>query len=209
MKEIRNFEKKVWELMAVATEDKDLQRIQELQPIVQNLAKIKKDAEKIQEAIDRLEDRLEHLGAAQAGAASRKSGPVSAPKGPKPVIASKEPAVVTMFEEEAVADISKEPAVVSTSGGSVTWEVTEVEIGQNILSTTQAKKAGLIPTDGSPFVVETSLGQVFKTNELASQDRLREKKKIRQFYEGAGVRSGDRVVWTQIRPNTYRLEKAS
>ncbi len=198
MKEIRDFEKRLWDLMASATEERDLSRIQQLNPIAQDLERVKKDAQKIQEAIDRLEDKLEGLGSSGGDNSAGKSRTAPASKKSQPKSPSDEPELVLVPEEEVTA---------STSGGSVSWKVTDDDLGQNTLSTTHAKKAGLIPKNGDSFVIETSLGQVFKTNEVSNQNRLREKKKIREFYEGAGIKSGDKVVWTQIRPNTYRLQK--
>ncbi len=207
MKVIEDFEKRLWELMATAAEGKDLDKIQQLNAIMaQDLDKVKKDAQKVQNAIDKLEARLESLGASPAGRSTRKPPLVRSPAKSRSVTAYAEDPIDTAIEE-SVVDISEE-LYIDTSGGSVSWEVTDAELARNILSTTQAKKAGLIPNDGSLFVVETSVGQVFKTSEISSQDRLKEKKKIREFYDGAGINPGDKVVWTEIRPNTYRLEKA-
>jgi hypothetical protein len=92
---------------------------------------------------------------------------------------------------------------------SVSWKVTTSDIAQSILSTMKLKKAGLIPLDGTPFEVQTSLGQVFQTDEFRSENRLREKKKIKEFYQGEGIAAGDEIAWTEMDPYRYRLERAS
>jgi hypothetical protein len=217
MEEIIKLEKRIWEQISIATENRDSKKIQELNLIAQELERRKEDVEKIRQAVHRIEDKLEALGVYLRVTPFRGSPPVTGP-GEPPVVeileeplvldSPHEPSVVNMSEEPLVLDRPEEPLVMDTSPRSVSWEVTGEAIGRSILSMTYAKEAGLIPVDGTSFVVETSLGQVFKTRAVESQDRLKEKRKVRQFYEGAGIKAGDRVVWTEIRPLTYRLEKA-
>jgi len=164
MKEVRDFEEKVWEHIAMATKNRDAKKIKVLTAIAQDIQQIKEDAKKIEDAVKGLEDRLEKLGISPNATGSRKS---------------------------------------------VSWEVTTGDIAQSVLSTMKLRKAGLIPLDGTPFEVQTSLGQVFQTDELRSENRLREKKKIKEFYEGEGVAAGDEIVWTEMDPYRYRLERAS
>ena len=235
MAKIADLEKRIWEQISIATENRDSEKIQELNLVAQELERIKEGAESIDQAIFGLEDRLKGLGISPRVTTSR-SSPTITPSGEPPVVElleeplvldsgrepsvvdideeppvldpRHEPSVVDIDEEPLVLDVAEEPLVMDTSRRSVSWEVTEDALGRSVLSTTDAKEAGLIPVDGTSFVVETSLGQVFKTSVVQNQDRLKEKKKVRQFYEGAGIRGGDRVLWTEIRPLTYRLEKA-
>jgi hypothetical protein len=98
---------------------------------------------------------------------------------------------------------------VTESGKCVSWKVTTGDIAQSVLPTLKLKKAGLIPLDGTPFEVQTSLGQVFQTDELRSENRLREKRKIKEFYQEEGITAGDAIIWTEMDPYKYRLERAS
>jgi hypothetical protein len=66
---------------------------------------------------------------------------------------------------------------------------------------------GLVPTDGSDFEVETSEDQHFKTRALVPENRLKERGTIREFYEKAKIRGGDKVIWQEIGPRKYRLSK--
>jgi len=164
MKEVRDFEERVWEHITMATENRDPKKIKVLTAIAQDIQQIKEDAKKIEDAVKGLEDRLEKLGISPNATGSRKS---------------------------------------------VSWKVTTGDLAQSVLSTMKLRKAGLIPLDGTPFEVQTSLGQVFQTDELRSENRLREKKKIKEFYEGEGVAAGHEIVWTEMDPYRYRLERAS
>jgi DNA-directed RNA polymerase subunit RPC12/RpoP len=88
----------------------------------------------------------------------------------------------------------------------VSWEITEGAIEQNYLSIAKPKKARLIPADGSEFEVETSEGQVFRTDIIVG--RLRERAEIRKFYKMANIKPGDKVVWREIVPfKRYHLSK--
>lgn len=164
MKEVRDFEERVWEHIARATDNRDAKKIKVLTAIAQDIDQIKEDAKKIEDAINGLENKLEKLG------------------------------------------ISSN---VTESSKSVSWKVTTGDIAQSVLSTMKLKKAGLIPLDGSPFEIQTSLGQVFQTDELRSENRLREKKKIKEFYQGEGIAAGDEIAWTEMDPYRYRLERVS
>ena len=164
MKEVRDFEERVWEHITMATENRDATKIKVLTAIAQDIQQIKEDAKKIEDAVKGLEDRLEKLGISGNATASRKS---------------------------------------------VSWKVTTGDVAQSVLSTMKLKKAGLIPLDGTPFEVQTSLGQVFQTDELRSENRLREKKKIKEFYQGEGIAAGDEIVWTEMDPYRYRLARVS
>jgi hypothetical protein len=168
MKEVRDFEERVWKHIAMATDNRDPNKIKVLTAIAQDIVQIKEDAKKIEDAINGLEDRLDKLG-------------------------------ISPNVTENVTE----------SGKSVSWKVTTGDIAQSVLSTMRLKKAGLIPLDGSPFEVQTSLGQVFETDELKSENTLREKKKIKEFYQGEGIEAGDEIVWTEMDPYRYRLARVS
>lgn len=168
MKEVRDFEERVWEHIARATDNRDPKKIKVLTAIAQNIEQIKEDAKKIENAMNGLEDKLHKLG------------------------------ISPNLTEN-----------VTESGKSVSWKVTTGDIAQSVLSTMRLKKAGLIPLDGSPFEVQTSLGQVFETDEVRSENRLREKKKIKEFYQGEGIEAGDEIVWTELDPYRYRLARVS
>lgn len=168
MKEVRDFEERVWEHIARATDNRDAKKIKVLTAIAQEIDQIKEDAKKIEDAINGLENKLEKLGIS--------------------------------------SNVTKN---VTESRKSVSWKVTTGDIAQSVLSTMKLKKAGLIPLDGTPFEVQTSLGQVFQTDEFRSENRLREKKKIKEFYQGEGIAAGDEIVWTEMDPYRYRLERAS
>ena len=92
---------------------------------------------------------------------------------------------------------------------SVSWTVSHSDIIDNALSVEEAIEAGLIPMDGNKFVVQTSLGQVFKTQVISEEKRLSEQEKIRDFYRGEGIKAGSRIVWTKVAPDRYSLERAA
>lgn len=95
----------------------------------------------------------------------------------------------------------------SDIGNSTVWEVTGGAIRQNLLTITKAKKAGLMPPLGEKFEIVTSVGLTFQTDELPNHNRLRERSKIREFYEKAGIEAGDKVSWIKLEPNKYHLDK--
>jgi hypothetical protein len=92
---------------------------------------------------------------------------------------------------------------------SVSWAVRPSDIIDNALSVEEAIEAGLIPLDGNKFVVQTSLGQVFKTDVVSEEKRLREQGKIGEFYKGEGIKAGAKIIWTKIAPDRYSLERAA
>jgi hypothetical protein len=92
---------------------------------------------------------------------------------------------------------------------SVSWAVSHSDIIDNALSVEEAIDAGLIPMDGKKIVVQTSLGQVFRTGVVSEEKRLCEQNKVREFYRGEGIKAGTKVLWTKIAPDRYSLEKAA
>jgi hypothetical protein len=92
---------------------------------------------------------------------------------------------------------------------SVSWAVSHSDIMDNALSVEKAIAARLIPMDGNSFVVQTSLGQVFKTDVVSEEKRLREHDKIKEFYRGEAIKAGAKIIWTKTSSDRYLLEKAS
>ncbi len=162
MKEVKDFEDKVWALISNATQNRDPSGIQELTKIAEEIDQIKEQAKKISAAIKKLRDKLEKLGVSP-----------------------------TMPE----------------STNSISWKVSSADIRQSILSIKEPKKAGLIPTDGTKFVVQTSLGQIFQTAVNLKENRLAEEEKINEFYRQEQIKPGSELVWTEIAPLKYSLEK--
>ena len=92
---------------------------------------------------------------------------------------------------------------------SVSWAVSHSDIIDNALTVEEAIDAGLIPIDSKNIVVQTSLGQVFRTHVVPKQKRLSEQNKVREFFRGEGITAGTKVLWTKIAPDRYSLEKAA
>jgi hypothetical protein len=162
MKEVKDFEDKVWELIANATQNRDPSSIQGLTKIAEEIEQIKEQARKISAAIKKLRDKLEKLGVSP-----------------------------TMPE----------------STKSISWKVSPADVSQGIVSIKEPKKAGLIPTDGTKFDVQTSLGQIFNTAVNHKENRLTEEEKIKEFYREEQIQPGGELVWTKIAPLKYSLEK--
>ena len=156
MKEIEDLERSVWELIKRSTETKDLKMLARLNPIAQDIDRIKKEIDKIKQTINSIEGG----------------------------------------EKDEVDEIKM-----------VSWEITKGAIEYDYLSITKPKKARLIPADGTEFEIETSEGQVFRT-EIIQPGRLRERGEIKKFYKMANIKPGDKVVWQEIIPfKRYRLSK--
>jgi hypothetical protein len=162
MKEVKDFEERVWELISNATQNRDSSSIRELTEIAEEIKQIKEQAKKISAAIKKLGDKLEKLGISP-----------------------------TMAQ----------------STNSISWKVSTADIRQGIVSIKEPRKAGLIPTDGTKFVVQTSLGQIFQTAVNLRENRLTEKEKINEFYQEEQIKPGSKLVWTEIAPLKYSLEK--
>ena len=90
-------------------------------------------------------------------------------------------------------------------GKSVEVEITEGALSQNYLPLTKMKKNNLLPIDGRSFLVETSVGFSFSTD--ITGNMLKARGKTRDFYQKAGVRAGDKIIWRQIGPYKYHLSK--
>jgi hypothetical protein len=108
-------------------------------------------------------------------------------------------------EIECIEKAIFSPQPLPADGKSVEVEITEGALNQHYLSLTKMKKNNLLPTDGKPFLVETSVGFSFQTTITANM--LSARRKIHDFYQKAGLRAGDIIVWKQIGPSKYYLSK--
>ena len=165
MKELLDFEKKVWKLISEATEKQESNHLRQLTAILGHIKSLKVKAKKIENTVSKFEARIKKLG-------------------------------IVLPHTKG-------------SSNSVSWEVSAVDIADAALSVEKPLRAGLIPKDGSHFLVQTSLGQVFRTGIDNIQKRLSEQVIIGQFFKGEGIRVGTKVIWTQIGPNKYSLKKAA
>ncbi len=109
-------------------------------------------------------------------------------------------------EIERIGKAISAPQSLPLGRESVEVEITEGALRQNLLSITKMKKKDLIPTDGKSFLVETSVGFSFQTS-ITNNTMLSVRGKIREFYEKAGVKAGDKIIWRQIGPSKYHLSK--
>lgn len=159
MKEVREFEERVWELISDATQSRDPSSVRELTQIAEEIKQIK---QQISAAIKKLGDKLEKRGISP---------------------------------------------IVPESANSISWKVSATDIREGIVPIKELKKAGLIPTDGTKLVVQTSLGQVFQTTVNHKENRLTEKEKINEFYQEEQIKPGSKLVWSEIAPLKYSLEK--
>ena len=117
---------------------------------------------------------------------------------------------------EAVVDKLKERVKklginlpVSQEVKSISWAVSHSDIIDDALSVKEAIDAGVIPMDGKKILVQTSLGQIFKTDVVSENKRLSEQVKIKEFYRGEGIKAGAKIIWTKIARGKYSLEKAA
>jgi hypothetical protein len=108
-------------------------------------------------------------------------------------------------EIERIEKVIFTPQVFILEGKSVEVEITEGALRQNYLPLTKMKKNNLLPTDGKPFLVETSMGFSFQTGMTGNM--LMARGKTRDFYQKAGVRAGDKIIWREIGPSKYSLSK--
>ncbi len=108
-------------------------------------------------------------------------------------------------EIERIEKAISAPQVLPLDGKSVQVEITEGALSQNYLPLTKMKKNRLLPTDGKPFHVETSVGFSFQST--ITSNMLSARGKTREFYQKAGVRAGDKIIWREIGPSKYHLSK--
>jgi hypothetical protein len=92
---------------------------------------------------------------------------------------------------------------------SISWAVSQSDIIDDALSVKEAIDAGIIPMDGKKIVVQTSLGQIFKTDVVSENKRLSEQVKIKEFYRVEGIKAGAKIILTKIGLGKYSLEKAA
>ena len=110
-------------------------------------------------------------------------------------------------EIERIEKAISAPQVLSLNGKSVEVEITEGAIKQNYLPITKMKKNNLLPADEKPFIVETSVGFSFLTTITANSNMLSARGKTKEFYQKAGVRAGDKIIWRELGPSKYHLSK--
>ncbi|MGP8153957.1 MAG: hypothetical protein ACLQBQ_07445 [Smithella sp.] len=108
-------------------------------------------------------------------------------------------------EIQRIEQAISSPEVLSLDSKSVEVEITDGALSQNYLPLTKMKKNNLLPTDGKLFLVETSVGFSFQTGMTGNM--LKARGKTRDFYEKAGVRPGDKIIWRQTGPYKYHLSK--
>ena len=84
-------------------------------------------------------------------------------------------------------------------------EVTEGMLRQSLLSLTRAKKANLVKV-GEQFTIRLPGGEEFTTELIEPGNKLRERGRLRAFYEEHCVKPGDHVLLTEIEKGVWRLE---
>lgn len=84
--------------------------------------------------------------------------------------------------------------------------ITQGEINQNLLTLTDARKRGLIRM-GEQFRIRLPDGQEFETELVQPGNKLRERGRIREFYEQQRIKPGDHVILEEVSPGTWTLTK--
>jgi len=82
--------------------------------------------------------------------------------------------------------------------------VTQGMINQNLLTLTQQVKLGEIRI-GEVLRVQTSEGDLFKTELLSPGNKLRERGRVREFYEKAKIRADDFIELIERKPAEWYL----
>ena len=110
-------------------------------------------------------------------------------------------------EVEKIERALVEPQSPPPDGKSVVLEVTDGALRQNYLSLTKIRQHNLIPTNGEEFLVETSVGLSFRTKVSDNGNWLAARGKTGHFYRKAGLKGGDKILWSEIGPYKYHLAK--
>jgi len=84
--------------------------------------------------------------------------------------------------------------------------ISQGEINQNLLTLTQARKRGLIRL-GEQFRIILPNGQDFETELVQPGNKLRERGRIREFYEEQNLKPDDYVVLEEVSAGTWTLTK--
>lgn len=84
--------------------------------------------------------------------------------------------------------------------------ITQGEINQNLLTLTDARKRGLIGM-GEQFRIRLPDGQEFETELAQPGNKLRERGRIREFYEQQKIKPGDHVILEEVSSGTWTLTK--
>jgi hypothetical protein len=85
-------------------------------------------------------------------------------------------------------------------------KVTQGMINQNLLTLTDGIDQGIVRI-GEKFIIELPSGERFQTELLPTGNKLRERGKIRQFYQDENVQAGESVLLTEITPGRWQLKK--
>ena len=110
-----------------------------------------------------------------------------------------------------VPDWTVDDLDLETRPRAIQIEITAGDIRQRLLRLAELRKAGFHLPEGRQLTVEAvaSTGTTrFKTT-VAEPPRLRARSEIAAFYKGAGVRSGDLILFEEVGPDTYRISKRS
>jgi len=83
-------------------------------------------------------------------------------------------------------------------------EITDGMIRQSLLSMTDAKKRGLVKV-GEQFQLKMPGGLAFETELIEPGNKLRERGRIKAFYDEHKIKPGDFVVLKEIEPGTWDI----
>ncbi len=120
-----------------------------------------------------------------------------------------EPAAHDHPPDTSVPDWIVDDLDLETRPRAIQIEITAGDIRQRLLRLAKLRKAGFHLPEGRQLTVEAvaSTGTTrFKTT-VAEPPRLRARSEVAAFYKGAGVRSGDLILFEEVGPDTYRISK--
>jgi hypothetical protein len=86
----------------------------------------------------------------------------------------------------------------------LTIEVSQGMINQHLLTLTHAKRLGKVKL-GEEFNITLPDGTNFTTDLCDPGNKLRERGLIRQFYEKAGIKDGDKALLSETSPGAWQL----
>jgi len=108
-------------------------------------------------------------------------------------------------EDLCISGGSSQRATVSEGLRKIELEVTEGMLRQSLLSMTRAKKANLVKV-GEQFTITVPSGEQFTTDLIDPGNKLRERGRIRAFYEAHQIKAGDHVVLKETEKNRWTME---
>lgn len=85
-------------------------------------------------------------------------------------------------------------------------QITQGEINQNLLTLTDARQRSIISV-GEQFKLRLPDGEEFETYLMQQGNKLRERGRIRQFYQQQKIQPGDFVVLEEIAAGVWKLSK--